>query len=116
MNQKILYITTTAVIAMTAFFIGKNSANSEDTAITEPITSVIYVLENNQSVQPDLQDISINQYGIQLTFSDETGYWIQSEEMEEQGLIHIENIVNWNINDEQLSVNTASGYEWYAYK
>ena len=106
MKRKILYILTTAVIGVTAFFIGKN--------FTEPT-------QQPKTIQtaPELTEIShltVTEYGLQIDFADNTGVWIESADLEKAGLIDTENIVDWNTDGTELAVITENDYEWYAYK
>ena len=103
MKKKILYAITTAVIGVTAFFIGKN--------FTEPT-------QQPETITPETQEIShltVTEYGLQIDFTDNTGIWIETEDLENAGLINTENIVDWNTDGEELSIMTKNGYEWYAY-
>lgn len=104
MKKKILYLTLTAVIGMTAFFIGKNF--TEPTQQPETIT-----LE-----QPEITNLTVTEHGLQIDFTDNTGVWIESEDLEYAGLINTANIVDWNTDGKELSVLTENDYEYYAYK
>lgn len=148
MKRKIAYLTITAVIGVTAFFVGKNfseptqqlkNVNLERIEMTEQYGGIwldytdgnnfysFYLtsedLENTgyikESITPDSQeitDLTVTEYGLMVTFGDDTGVWIESEDLEHAGLISTANIVDWNTNGEGLAVMTENDYEYYAYK
>ena len=106
MKKKIAYLTITAVIATTAFFIGKNS--TEPTQQPETIQTA-----------PDLMEMTVENGGLYLEYSDGNNfdsYWIPTKDLEKAGLIDTANIIDWNTNGTELAVMTENGYEWYAYK
>lgn len=104
MKRKILYILTTAVIGVTAFFVGKNF--TETTQQPETITPEM----------PEISHLTVTEYGLQIVFTDNTGVWIESADLEKAGLINPANIVDWNTDGTELAVMTETGYEWYAYR
>ena len=104
MKRKILYLTITAVIGVTAFFIGKNF--TVQPAQPETITPEM----------PEISHLTVTEYGLQIDFTDNTGIWIETEDLEKAGLINTENIVDWNTDGQELAVMTKNGYEWYAYQ
>ena len=106
MRRKILYLTITAVIATTAFFIGKN--------FTEPT-------QQPETIQtaPELMEMTVENGGLYLEYTDGTNfysYWIPTEDLERAGLIDTAHIVDWNTDGAELSVMTENDCEWYAYK
>lgn len=104
MKKKIAYATLTAVIGMTAFFVGKITT-------TQPTPP--------ETITPETQeiaDLTVTEYGLMITFEDNTGVWIESEDLEYAGLINTANIVDWNTDGKELSVLTENDYEYYAYK
>ena len=103
MKRKIAYLTITAVIGMTAFFVGKN------------------LTETTQQIPGNLERIELTaeKYGLYLEYTDGKNFysfWIDKEDLENAGLINTENIVDWNTDGEELSVMTENDCEWYAYK
>jgi len=104
MKKKIAYATITAVIGMTAFFVGKNF--TVQPAQPETITPEM----------PEISHLTVTEYGLQIDFADNTGVWIESADLERAGLIDTANIIDWNTNGEELAVITENDYEYYAYK
>lgn len=104
MKNKILYAITTAVIGVTAFFVGKNF--TEQPTQPETITPEM----------PEISHLTVTEYGLQIDFADNTGVWIESEDLERAGLIDTANIIDWNTDGEELAIMTENGYEWYAYR
>ena len=104
MRRKILYLTITAVIATTAFFVGKNFTVQS----AQPETKA-----------PELMEMTVENGGLFLEYTDGTNfysYWIPSEDLEKAGLIDTANIIDWNTDGQELAVMTENGYEWYAYQ
>lgn len=111
MKRKTLYVLTTAVIGVTAFFIGKNfekPAQQPETVQPETIQTA-----------PELTEMTVESGGLFLEYSDGYNfynYWIPSEDLENAGLIDTAHIVDWNTDGEELSVMTENNCEYYAYR
>ena len=104
MKRKILYILTTAIIATTAFFVGKNFTVQS----AQPETKA-----------PELMEMTVENGGLYLEYTDGTNfysYWIPSDDLERAGLIDTANIIDWNTDGTELAVMTENGYEWYSYQ
>ena len=104
MKRKILYAITTAVIATTAFFVGKNFTEQP----TQPETKA-----------PELMEMTVENGGLFLEYTDGENfysYWIPSDDLERAGLIDTANIIDWNTDGQELAVVTENDYEYYAYQ
>ena len=111
MKKKILYAITTAVIGVTAFFIGKNFSITP----TQPET----VQPETIQTAPELMEMTVENGGLYLEYTDGTNfysYWIPSDDLERAGLIDTANIIDWNTDGEELAIMTENGYEWYSYQ
>lgn len=111
MKRKILYILTTAVIGVTAFFVGKN--------FTEPTHQPETVQPETIQTAPDLMEMTVENGGLYLEYSDGNNfysYWIPTKDLENAGLINTENIIDWNTDGIELAVITENDYEYYAYR
>ena len=86
MKRKILYIFTTAIISLTAFSIGKFTA---ETNTPEPETT-----ETTETAQ-EIKSIETTEYGMLITFGDDTGVFVDTESLEKAGLININEIKGW---------------------
>ena len=107
MKRKILYAITTAVIATTAFSIGKFSTPTEPETVQA------------ETKAPELTEITVESNGLYLEYTDGENfftYWIPTDDLEKAGLIDTANIIDWNTNGEELAVITENDYEYYAYK
>lgn len=109
MKRKILCLTITAVIATTAFFIGKN--------FTEPIQ------QPAENINLERIEMTEQYGGIWLDYTDGNNFYsfyLTSEDLENVGYISTENIVDWTTNGDAMAIMTEQsakdGYEWYAYK
>lgn len=111
MKRKILYAITTAVVAMTAFFVGKN--------FTEPTQQPETVQPETIQTAPELIEMTVENGGLYLEYSNDGNfytYWIPAEDLEKAGLINTANIIDWNTDGEELAVMTENDYEYYAYR
>ena len=109
MKRKIAYATITAVIGMTAFFVGKF------TTPTQPET----VQPETIQTAPKLMEMTVENGGLFLEYTDGNNfysYWIPTEDLENAGLINTAHIVDWNTDGEELAVITENNCEYYAYK
>ena len=86
MKRKIAYILTTAIISLTAFSIGKFTA---ETNTPEPETT-----ETMETAQ-EIKSIETTEYGMLITFGDNTGVFVDTEGLEKAGLININEIKGW---------------------
>ena len=89
MKRKIAYLTITAVIGVTAFFVGKN--------FTEPT-------QQPETVQtaPELMEMTVENGGLYLEYTDGTNfysYWISSEKLADHDLINVNDIKGWETYD-----------------
>ena len=106
MRKKITYIITLVVISLAAFSIGKFIAETPD---LEPI------IAETETAQ-EIKAIETTEYGMLITFGDDTGVFVDTESLENAGMINTANIVDWNTDGEELAVITENDYEYYAYK
>lgn len=109
MKKKIAYIFTTAVISLTAFSIGKFTAETPEPETTETTTA-------EEETAQEIKSIETTKYGMLITFGDNTGVFVDTESLEKAGLINTANIVDWNTDGKELAVITENDYEYYAYK
>ena len=86
MKRKIAYIFTTAIISLAAFSIGKFTSES-DTPETE-------TTETTETAQ-EIKSIETTEYGMLITFGDDTGVFVDTESLEKAGLININEIKGW---------------------
>lgn len=94
MKKKIAYLTITAVIGVTAFFVGKNFT----TTTTEP---EIVQPETIQTA-PELTEMTVESNGLYLEYTDGTNfysYWIPSEKLADHDLINVNDIKGWETYD-----------------
>lgn len=104
MKRKILYATLTAVIGVTAFFVGKNFSEQP----TQP-----------ENINLERIEMTVEHGGLYLEYTDGNNfysYWIPTEDLEKSGLIDTAHIVDWNTDGTELAIMTENGCEWYAYK
>lgn len=117
MKRKIAYATITAVIGVTAFFVGKNFT-------AQPMQPETVQAEETQAASEtekyfDLLEMTVENGGLYLEYTDGTNfysYWIPTEDLERAGLINPANIVDWNTDGQELAVITENDCEYYAYK
>lgn len=107
--KKIAYIFTTAVISLTAFSIGKFTAETPDTETTETTTA-------EEETAQEIKSIETTEHGMLITFGDDTGVFVDTKSLEKAGLINTANIIDWNTDGQELAVVTENDCEYYAYK
>ena len=89
MKRKILYLTITAVIGVTAFFVGKN------------FTELTQQPETIQTAQ-ELMEMTVENGGLFLEYTDGINfysYWIPSEKLADHDLINVNDIKGWETYD-----------------
>ena len=94
MKRKILYLTITAVVGVTAFFVGKNFT----TTTTQPET----VQPETIQTAPELIEMTVKNGGLFLEYTDGTNfysYWIPSEKLADHDLINVNDIKGWETYD-----------------
>ena len=94
MKRKILYLTLTAVIATTAFFVGKN--------FTEPTQQPETVQAEETQTAPELLEMTVESGGLFLEYTDGENfysYWISSEKLADHDLINVNDIQGWETYD-----------------
>ena len=113
MKRKIAYIFTTAVISLAAFSIGKFTSESDtpDQKTTETTETTV----ETETAQ-EIKSIETTEYGMLITFGDNTGVFVDAESLEKAGLINTANIVDWNTDGQELAVITENDCEYYAYR
>ena len=111
MKRKIAYIFTTAVISLTAFSIGKFTSES-DTPDQKTTKTATVETETAQ----EIKSIETTEYGMLITFGDDSGVFADTESLEKAGLINTANIIDWNTDGQELAVITKNDCEYYAYR
>ena len=90
MKRKSLYILTTAVISLTAFSIGKFT-----TETSVPNSEQTEIVETSTETAQEIKSIETTEYGMLITFGDDTGVFVDTESLEKAGLININEIKGW---------------------
>lgn len=111
MKKKIVYILTTAVISLTAFFIGKFTSESDTPDQKTTKTTTV-----ETKTAQEIKSIETTEYGMLITFGDNTGVFVDTGSLEKAGLINTANIIDWNTNGQELAVITENDCEYYAYR
>ena len=106
MKKKILYAFTAAVIAVTAFSIGKFSATTQPETI-QPETI---------QTAPELTEMTVESNGLYLEYSDGENfysYWIPSEKLADHDLINVNDIKGWEYwNDSDITGIELQAHDW----
>ena len=117
MKKKILYILTTAVIILTAFYIGRNTA--------EPTTKVIHTMPEKVDLPDDAQFnyidnflgsiVDWNTIGKELAIVTSDGYELYANKQETiyqediKAYLPLESICDFNISNDALEIITTDG-------
>lgn len=108
MKKKIAYLTITAVIGVTAFFIGKN--------FTEPTQQPETVQAETIRTAPELMEMTVESNGLYLEYSDGKNfysYWIPSEKLADHDLINVNDIKGWEYwNDSDITGIELQAHNW----
>ena len=88
MKRKIAYIFTTAVISLAAFSIGKFTSETSEVETTKTTTT-------KAELSQEIKSIETTEYGMLITFGDDTGVFVDAESLEKAGLININEIKGW---------------------
>lgn len=94
MKREIAYLTITAVIGVTAFFVGKNFTESTQQPETVQAETV--------QAAPELMEMTVENGGLYLEYTDGTNfysYWISSEKLADHDLINVNDIKGWETYD-----------------
>ena len=81
MRKKITYIITLVAVSLAAFSIGKFTEKS-----AEP---------EEKEADQEIKSIETTEYGMLITFGDNTGVFVDTESLEKAGLININEIKGW---------------------
>lgn len=117
MKKKILYILTTAVITLTAFYIGRNTA--------EPTTKVIHTMPEKVDLSDDTQFNYIDKFlgsvvdwntdGKELAIMTSAGYELYANKQETiyqkdiKAYLPLESICDFSISNDALEIITTDG-------
>ena len=85
MKKKIVYIFTTAAVSLAAFSIGKF------TSTPDPETTETTTTETAQ----EIKSMKTTEYGMLITFGDDTGVFVDTESLKKAGLINVNDIKGW---------------------
>ena len=92
MKKKIAYLTLTAVIGVTAFFIGKFTTPTQPETVQAEETTP----ETEKSF--DLLEMTVENGGLYLEYTDGNNFyshWIPSENLVDHDLINVNDIKGW---------------------
>ena len=90
MKRKIAYIFTTAAVSMTAFSIGKFTAETSTPGPEQTETA-----KTTTEASQEIKSIETTEHGMLITFGDNTGVFVDTESLEKAGLININEIKGW---------------------
>mgnify|MGYP004614203309 CR=1 FL=1 len=119
MKKKIIYILTTAVITLTAFYIGRNTAPTHTT--TKVIHTMPEKVDLSDSKQFKYRDTSLcyiiewNTDGKELAIMTSAGYELYANKQETiyqpdiKQYIGINEFSSWNVDGNTLTITTTNG-------
>ena len=91
MKRKILYIGAVAIISLTTFIIGRNSAENVPEQAQETVTEMPETYIDTE----EIESVTIGTEGLELNFSDGTGYYIETDVTPDSGYINVNDIKGW---------------------
>ena len=89
MKRKIAYIFTTAAVSLAAFSIGKF------TSTPEPVPMETTTTKTLTEIAQEIKSIEATEYGVLITFGDDTGVFVDTESLEKAGLVNMNEIKGW---------------------
>lgn len=91
MKRKILYIGTVAILSISAFIIGRNSVENTPEQDKETIAEIPETYIDTTQIT----SVTIGTEGLELNFSDGTGYYIETDVTPDSGYINVNDIKGW---------------------
>lgn len=91
MKRKILYIGTVAILSISAFIIGRNSAENTPEQSKEAVAEFPETYIDTTQIT----SVTIGTEGLELNFSDGTGYYIETDVTPDSGYINVNDIKGW---------------------
>lgn len=91
MKRKILYIGAVAILSLSTFIIGRNSVENTPEPTTETVTEVPETYIDTE----EIESVTIGTEGLELNFSDGTGYYIETDVTPDSGYINVNDIKGW---------------------
>lgn len=91
MKRKILYIGAIAIISLTSFIIGRNSVEN----VPEQAQETVAEFPETYIDTTQITSVAIGTEGLELNFSDGTGYYIETDVTPDRGDINVNDIKGW---------------------
>lgn len=107
MKRKILYIGAVAIISFTTFIIGRNSVENVPEQAQKTIAEVPETYIDTEGIE----SVTIGTEGLELNFSDGTGYYIETEVTPDSGYINVNDIKGWETWNDNERVYLSVG-DW----
>lgn len=98
MKRKILYIGTVVIISLSTFIIGRNTVKNTPEPTTETVTEVPETYIDTE----EIESVTIGTEGLEVNFTDGTGYYIETEVTSNSEYINVNDIKGWETwNDDE---------------
>ena len=107
MKRKILYIGAVAIISLTSFIIGRNSAEN----VPEQFQETVAEMPETYIDTEEIESATIGTDGLELNFSDGTGYYIETDVTPDRGYINVNDIKGWETWNDNEKVYLSVG-DW----
>lgn len=91
MKRKILYIGAVTILSLSAFIIGRNSVENTPEPTTETVTEVPETYIDTE----EIESVTIGTEGLEVNFTDGTGYYIEAEVTPDSECINVNDIKGW---------------------
>lgn len=91
MKRKILYIGTVAILSISSLIIGRKSVENTPDPTTETVTEVPETYIDTE----EIESVTIGTEGLEVNFTDGTGYYIETEVTPDSECINVNDIKGW---------------------
>lgn len=91
MKRKILYIGTVAILSISSLIIGRKSVENTPDPTTETVTEVPETYIDTE----EIESVTIGIEGLEVNFTDGTGYYIETEVTPDSECINVNDIKGW---------------------
>lgn len=107
MKRKILYIGAVAILSLSTFIIGRNSVENTP----EPTTETVAEAPETYIDTDEIESVTIGTEGLEVNFTDGTGYYIETEVTPDSECINVNDIKGWETWNDNEKVYLSVG-DW----
>lgn len=107
MKRKILYIGTVAILSISSLIIGRKSVENTP----DPTTETVAEMPETYIDTEEIESVTIGTEGLEVNFTDGTGYYIETDVTPDSGYINVNDIKGWETWNDNEKVYLSVG-DW----